>query len=305
MSARNDTATVGLAHETDPEAASATPSTGAALTIEQAAAELGLSVNTVRNYVRQRRLSPVPGTEGRGRRSLFHPSDLDAVRGLKEAYDQRRREKRGAILASGSRPCNGPCGRVLPLEAFAECRSGIAGRDSRCKECERAAARQYAQRPGVREKRIAYKREYRKANRERVKAYKREWQRRVIRQRGTSWRNLRRYFNRRYHLETALADGKRSPVCRRHGFAVVRMPGEAERFRAARLDKPFGPGERAVAHYVWNAGLARWIVLTPPLGASAEPRLLRLLMDREGHENRGAKVGTAAPAKEAPRVGAA
>ena len=64
-----------------------------------------------------------------------------------------------------ARPCL-RCGRTLPLEAFSPSPKGLLGRDSRCKECRRAA---YADDPDARQRNNAASRRYRERNRDMIR----------------------------------------------------------------------------------------------------------------------------------------
>lgn len=59
------------------------------------------------------------------------------------AHSCPRPAGRPAAYEGDERPCTGPCGRTLPLEAFGVRRRGNSVRPrSRCKECEAEAARE-------------------------------------------------------------------------------------------------------------------------------------------------------------------
>jgi hypothetical protein len=95
---------------------------------------------------------------------------------------------------------------------------------------------------------------------------------------------------RRGRPDRAIRDGKSSPICRRVGFALVRILNaprvgcQSARFRAARLDKLLDPGERAIAHFQIVAGC--WVCLPPPLRiAGLDAELLQRLMLR--HQKAG------------------
>lgn len=235
-----------------------------ALTFEAAAAVLGVAKNTVRTYRAKGLIPPVPGTEGRGQQTLFYRSDVEALRDLRATeinYDDRRRKRREAMIAAGGRTCNGPCGRFLIWSAFEEHPLGLNGHHSQCRECKNAKARLYAQK--YRDKRCDYKRTYGKANRAKVMEAKRVWQKQVTEAKDARWLHQRQYMSERRYLLIAVDDGKRSPIHRATGFAVVRMADG--KFRAARLDKPFEAGEIAVAHYHCMGPANTWVISTPPI----------------------------------------
>lgn len=254
------------------------------VTYAEATQRLGLSPHRVASYVSKGWIERADPDKDRGHKALVRLADVLAAIERGKRYLEDRREKREAILATGERSCN-LCHRVKPLDAFAPSPNGIGGRHSRCRDCANASERERIQRPDVRARRIAYKRRYRQAHRDQVRAYKRDYQKRVCREKGTPYVNLRDYFRKRYYVLKALDEGKRSPVCRRVGFALVRL-GEASthgvpRYRPVRLDVPIARGETVVAHYGWIAG--RWVVLPPPIptGRAADAELLRRLRQRE------------------------
>lgn len=54
------------------------------------------------------------------------------------------------FVAENERRCKGPCGDVLPLEAFEPDRAGRAGRKSTCRECRKTERRGAGRPPGTR-----------------------------------------------------------------------------------------------------------------------------------------------------------
>lgn len=107
---------------------------------------------------------------------------------------------------------------------------------------------------------------------------------------------LRRAERRRSIIgrpDKAIQDGQSSPICRMHGFSLVRLPNPAAmgvksaRFRAARLDKPLEAGERAIVQFRFMAD--KWVCLMPSIRSKSDIDIL--LADRVLARYRAKKTG--------------
>lgn len=231
------------------------------LTYEEVAARLGRTLGTTYSYVSSGRLA-VAGRAKNGKR-LFHPSDVDtladALANPVNLYQEKRRQRRDAILAAGARACT-KCGVIKPLEDFAPSPAGVGGRHSRCRACSAALSRVYAQ--IHRAERRAYKKEYWQKNQDKIQAYR---------------LTMRAYFRTRYHALRAVDDGKRSPICRKHGFSLVR--GKCDAYRPVRADQVLSPGEVIIARYEFALG--KWVMHPSPVRQiAADVELYRRLHRR-------------------------
>ena len=257
------------------------------LTIEDAAALVGVSANTLRNHIRSGRIVRVNPTAGMGRgvRALYRAADVLRVYAEVTAWKGDRAA--GAAVVDGMKRCSG-CHAVKPVGDFYQNGQLKCGYSSQCKACQEEVGARWYQANWDRERarREAYKEAHRPQFREyRKKAYRSDPAKSYRQHRDWVEANpehVKAYARQRLVLECGLS----SPITRRAGFAiVVNLTGE---WRAARLDVPFASGERAVVKILPpQATGGRWSVSAwPVLQDAALKREARLMVARLA---RGAK----------------
>ena len=250
-------------------------------TAEEVGRLVGKAKNTIRQYARDGLL--VRANEGaRGVKALYKESDVRAVVEAKARYHAERLQ--GSLIIDGKKQCS-KCRQMLDVEQYTKNRSATNGLASWCKECERVSNSRWYYDNWEREraKRAAYK----KAHPEKFRAYRRKayhkdpareyrWHRAWVERNRARYNERERQYNQQ---NTALSWGLTSPITRRQGFALVVSADQT--WRAARLDVPFAPGERAVVRFLppmskggrW--AIHPWAVLSPGLRSEADRLVAR------------------------------
>lgn len=240
------------------------------LTAQQVAELMGVSVNTVRGYLRKQKLARVnPAPAG----VVAYYRRADAI-ALRESLD-RWKENRAVAVIDGKKRCSG-CQEMKPVGEFHKNGRSTSGLASKCKPCQSEDHRAWYQANWAREraKRVAYKkahpemvRQHRRAayHRDPHKAYLQH--KRWVERNRDHCRDASRAYQRanapklksyRQQRE-ALAWGLSGPITKRDGFALV--VDRSGIWRAARLDVPFEKGERAVVKFCPSLSKAgKWIV---------------------------------------------
>lgn len=262
-------------------------------TASEAAAYLGVSENVISNQLQRGKIAY--GTaEQRGRYRLFTRAALDAYDAQRKAWSALR-ERSTTISDDGKKWCSA-CQSWIPVSGFdrrpksvtglrSECKkcAAIAGAEYRAVNCEshRLKARRYYQgnKASVLEAKRRHRQKYRLLYRGRYDAHKAEENRRRI---------------ERNRENSAVEDGKTSPITKRTGFFVALCPDGS--VRAARVGIPLPPGEKQLAHFEYRAPLSpsekpRWVVSLPSVVVpSLQARAKRLVKRHGGYVPEGVKL---------------
>jgi hypothetical protein len=252
----------------------------------QAAEILGVSPASVKRYTLEGRLRRVDGG-GRCVTAWYRAADVEALRpGTRTALREQAEAWKLQIVESGQRECRA-CRRTLPLSDFhSSGRRGLGpgGRAARCKECLSGERR--GKRQADPEHYRAQWRRWARKNRVYLAARSRRYQQEhkpLVQARFRRWcaKNAARiavYKADMYRRRRAIDDGKRSPLCRKAGFSLVRCAGGKD-WRAARLDRPIERGEAALARF--ERLLGRWVVTAPPVASAEALRVTAWCQARE------------------------
>ena len=139
-----------------PETATTNTITTNTITTKQAAALLGVSVNTFRCCQSRHQIHATPETRGlklgRGHESLYVYEDVLRLKADLDARNQERAANQRVTY--GKKRC-GKCGQRLPIAQFHACTVTRSGLSTWCKGCTANANRAYFQTTVVGEKRIA------------------------------------------------------------------------------------------------------------------------------------------------------
>ena len=106
--------------------------TATLLTTSQAAALLGVTVNTLRCFLRTGRILQTPETRGKGKPNQFDPADVLRLKDEKAAWHQAHHANQPIV--DGCKKCT-KCGLSRPVERFNPCARTRCGLASWCKDC--------------------------------------------------------------------------------------------------------------------------------------------------------------------------
>lgn len=247
------------------------------LTLAEAAARRGVTVGSVRIWLRKEKIHLASGITAPSSNGVLIPCllahEVDAV--VTRSLTGKQREEQDALFAAGKKRCR-KCNEPLPLDSFRDHPRGLYGKNSFCEGCLNAYWRQKV--VEHRDYRTKYKVEYRQKHRDKVNAYRRSYLRSIVEERGERWQKMcekRRNYERnnrahlwerrkseriarhgnmeayrawallKQHARAAVQDGKTSPITKRTGFSLVRDT-LTNKVRAARMDTRLPSSERVI-----------------------------------------------------------